>query len=86
MTVSYKPQEISQMIYEREKLCIETRLQSTYFGDGVCTHIDGNNERALIMSVYQFMICAPDYIADYGNKPESEDLDDWMDYTNDEVI
>ena len=38
------------------------------------------------MSVNQFMNWAPNYIADYGNKPESEDLDDWMDYTNDEVI
>ncbi len=86
MTVSYKPQEITHLIYEMEKLGIETVLQSTYFGDEVCTHIYGNNERALIMSVNQFMNWAPDYIADYGNKPESEELDDWMDYTNDEVI
>lgn len=86
MTVTYKPQEITHMIYEIEKLGIETTLQSTYFGDEVCTHIYGNNERALIMSVNQFMNWAPDYIADYGNKPELEDLDDWMDYTNDEVI
>ncbi len=74
------------MIYEIEKLGIETRVQCTYFGDEVCVHIYGNNFRAAIMSVEQFMSWAPNYIADYGNKPESEDLDDWMDYTNDEVI
>ena len=86
MTVSYTPQEITQMIYELENLGIETIIQCTYFGDEVCTHIYGNDFRAAIMSVEDFMNWAPNYIADYGNKPESEDLDDWMDYTNDEVI
>tara|TARA_R100000951_G_C2516123_1_gene141921 strand:+ start:275 stop:535 length:261 start_codon:yes stop_codon:yes gene_type:complete len=86
MTVTYKPQAITQLIYEMEKLGIETSLQHTYFGYEVCVHIYGNTERASIMSVEQFMNWAPNYIADYGNKPESEDLDDWMDYTNDEVI
>lgn len=86
MTVTCKPQEITHMIYEIEKLGIETRLQSTYFGDEVCAHIYGNNRPALIMSVEHFMEWAPNYIADYGRKPESEDLDDWMDYTNKEVI
>jgi len=86
MTASYKPQAITHLLYEIEKLGIETRVQSTYFGYEVCVHIYGNNERALIMSVNQFMNWAPNYIADYDRKPESEDLDDWMDYTNDEVI
>ena len=63
MTVSYKPQEITHLIYEMEKLGIETRLQSTYFGDEVCTHIYGNNERALIMSVNLFMTWAPDSVS-----------------------
>ena len=65
MTVTYKPKEIIQMLHEIEKLGIETRLQSTYFGDEVCVHIYGNNERASIMSVNQFMNWAPNYIATF---------------------
>ena len=63
MTVTYKPQEITHMIYEIEKLGVEARLQSTYFGDEVCVHLYGNNERAAIMSVKQFMNWAPNHIA-----------------------
>ena len=72
MTVSYKPQEITHMIHEIEKLGIETRLQSTYFGFEVCVHLYGNNERAAIMSVKQFMNWAPNYISTCIEEQEEE--------------
>lgn len=60
---TYKNHEIDYMIHEIEKLGIETRLQRTHLGGEICTHIHGNNERAAIMSVNQFMNWAPGYIA-----------------------
>ncbi len=73
MTESYKPQEITHMIYEIEKLGIETSLQSTYFGNEVCVHLYGNNERAAIMSIDQFMTWAPNYRFIIQLKSKGED-------------
>ena len=71
MTEFYNPQEITRMIYEIEKLGIETSLQSTYFRNEVCVHLYGNNERAAIMSIDQFMNWAPNYTATSIEKQEN---------------
>ena len=52
-----------------DSLDIEWRYQSTYFGDEVCVHWNGNNERALIMSPIQFINWAT-----YWFTPTKEDL------------
>lgn len=52
-----------------DSLDIEWRYQSTHFGDEVCVHWNGNNERALIMSPIQFINWAA-----YWFTPTKEDL------------
>ena len=53
---------------------IESRMQSTYFGDEVCVHLYGNNVRAAIYPVESFMrwVNAVDFDS-LSNEPEWDD-------------
>jgi len=42
---------------------IECRRQSTYFGDEVCVHLYGNNERAAVYGVPAFLSWAEAFLA-----------------------
>ena len=54
---------LAETIAEIEAHGIECRRQSTYFGDEVCVHLYGNNERAAIYGVPAFLAWAAAFLA-----------------------
>lgn len=68
--------QIKSLIKQIEDRGIECRKQSTYFGDEVCVHLYGNNERAAIYSVSMFINWAEAYLSrpkGYFDEDEEED-------------
>ena len=55
--------QIESLIKQIEDRGIECRKQSTYFGDEVCVHLYGNNERAAIYPVSMFINWAEAYLS-----------------------
>lgn len=58
--------QIESLVKQIEDRGIECRKQSTYFGDEVCVHLYGNNERAAIYPASMFV----DWAEAYLSRPE----------------
>jgi len=68
--------QVESLIKQIEDRGIECRKQSTYFGDEVCVHLYGNNERAAIYPVSMFISWAEAYLSrpeGYFDEDEEED-------------
>jgi len=55
--------QVEKLVGQIEARGIECRKQSTYFGDEVCVHLYGNNERAVIYPVNMFISWAEAYLS-----------------------
>ena len=55
--------QIESLVKQIEDRGIECRKQSTYFGDEVCVHLYGNNERAAIYPASMFISWAEAYLS-----------------------
>lgn len=73
---------VKELVEQIEARGIECRKQSTYFGDEVCVHLYGNNERAAIYSASMFINWAEAYLSlpeGYFDQCEEEDEEEIYD-------
>lgn len=74
--------QVESLIKQIEDRGIECRKQSTYFGDEVCVHLYGNNERAAIYPASMFTKWAEAYLSrpeGYFDEDEEEDEEEIYD-------
>lgn len=67
---------VKELVEQIEARGIECREQSTYFGDEVCVHLYGKNERAAIYPVKMFINWAEAYLSHpegYFDKDEEDE-------------
>lgn len=74
--------QVKELVEQIEARGIECREQSTYFGDEVCVHLYGKNERAVIYPVKMFINWAEAYLSrpeGYFDEDEEEDEEEIYD-------